>query len=81
VQYGIKVLEAGALYRTSPNLTEGMVAIMLGCSVHALRRWRWNGEGPRFYKIGRNVRYRPCDLDDFIAERARRSTSDQGGAA
>jgi hypothetical protein len=35
-----------------------------------------NGGGQRFVKIGRAVRYRRSDLDDYLVTKIRRSTSD-----
>lgn len=46
-----------------------------------LARWRWEGRGPRFVKVGRAVRYRACDLAAWVEARTRRSTSDRGAAA
>jgi len=53
-------------------------ADVLGLSPNTLSRWRWSGSGPRFVKLGRAVRYRREDLDQFIAQAARESTSDSG---
>lgn len=33
-----------------------------------LERWRAEGRGPRFVRIGRHVRYRKADIDAFEAE-------------
>lgn len=44
-----------------------------------LDRYRVSGEGPRFAKFGQGkgaVRYRKQDLDDWIASRIVRSTSE-----
>lgn len=49
-----------------------------------LDRYRVSGEGPRFAKFGRGkgaVRYRQTDLDDWIAGRLVRSTSEASAAA
>jgi predicted DNA-binding transcriptional regulator AlpA len=48
----------------------------LGVTENCLAKWRCCGGGPRFVKIGRRVRYRRTDLDAFITERVRASTSD-----
>lgn len=53
------------------------VAERLGCSVRTLERYRVSGEGPRFVKIGRLVRYRASDLDAWLAGRIRGSTSER----
>ena len=47
----------------------------LGVRPNTLEGWRIRGEGPRYRKIGRLVRYTTDDLDDYINEQARRSTS------
>lgn len=61
-------------------LTETEVAKLIGMSVHWLRRKRWSGGGIPFCKLGERgaVRYRPEDIDEFIAGKVRTSTSDQG---
>ncbi len=64
-----------------PLLTETEAAALLGLKVATLRRWRWAGKGPRFLKIGGAVRYDPADLEAFIDEARRTSTSDDGTAA
>lgn len=38
----------------------------LGLQEGSLRQMRMRGEGPRYYKIGRAVRYRISDLDKWI---------------
>src|SRR5215467_3742013 len=58
-----------------PLVTEGEAAGILRISVTSLRRWRRQGSGPVFRKLGRTVRYRPNDLSDFVASAGRMSTS------
>jgi predicted DNA-binding transcriptional regulator AlpA len=62
-----------------PLLDEVQVAKLIGRGVATLQKDRVRGTGPRFSKMGRLVRYRPADVDDWISARARHSTSD--GAA
>ena len=38
----------------------------LGLSVATLRAWRHRGQGPRFVRFGRAVRYLLEDLDNYI---------------
>ncbi|MCD2263266.1 hypothetical protein K3888_11210 [Dietzia aurantiaca] len=38
-------------------------------AVTALAQWRYRGQGPRFIKEGRWVRYRRSDVDAWIADR------------
>lgn len=51
-------------------------ARFLGLSASTLAKARLSGEGCPYVKIGSAVRYRRSDLFAFVAERARRSTSD-----
>ena len=43
-----------------------------------LSQWRWLGKGPRFRKIGGAVRYAMSDLEEYVKQAARTSTSDPG---
>ena len=61
-------------------MPEGLVneteaARILGLSAKTLRRWRWAGKPPQFYKIGDAVRYDPKELRDFIEAGRRTKTS------
>ena len=47
------------------TLTDIEVAIRLGVSRFTVRSWRLKGVGPRFLKMGRAVRYRPQDVDEY----------------
>lgn len=44
-------------------------------STRTLQRWRLEGVGPVFVKLGRLVRYRKSDLDRFLDEHTCTSTS------
>ena len=57
----IDTRELAAKIRTQPNTIEG---------------WRLQGVGPRFIKCGRLVRYRIEDVEAWIEEQTRTSTSD-----
>ena len=67
------------LNTASRFLSETEVSELLRISEKTLRRWRWAGQGPKFFKFGRSVRYNSRDLDAFIERSARTSTS-QGSA-
>jgi excisionase family DNA binding protein len=41
-----------------------------------LERFRLTGNGPRYCKLGGAVRYRKCDLDEWLEQRLVRSTSE-----
>lgn len=46
-----------------------------GLSVSTLTKYRVHGGGPKYYKIGRAVIYDTADLDTWLAECRRASTS------
>jgi predicted site-specific integrase-resolvase len=64
-----------------PLITEGEAAGILRVSLTSLRRWRRQGNGPMYRKLGRTVRYRPNDLSDFVASAGRTSTANTGGTS
>jgi excisionase family DNA binding protein len=57
-----------------PLITEGEAAAILRVSLTSLRRWRREGRGPVYRKLGRTVRYRPQDLADFVGSALCRET-------
>lgn len=59
-------------------MDEKQVAALMEVSVKALQGWRYRGCGPRYLKFGRLVRYRMADLEAFVVEALRTSTSDRG---
>ncbi len=56
------------------------VSDRLHLSMRTRRNWRVRGEGPKFLKIGRLVRYRLSDVLAWEEASLRCSTSDQGGS-
>ena len=48
-------------------LTEQDVASQLHVSLASVRRWRLERRGPQFIKVGALVRYRPDDLETWLA--------------
>lgn len=49
-------------------------------AVQTFAKMRVSGESPPYYKLGRQVLYDRAELDDWVASRKRRSTSDVGGS-
>jgi hypothetical protein len=47
----------------------------VGASPRTMQAWRVQGKGPVYLKLGRAVRYRICDLDDWLEANRRKSTS------
>jgi hypothetical protein len=68
-------LLAGRPATGPPLLTVQETAALLRCSVSSLNKWRVNGLGPRFVRIGSRIRYRAADLAAYVAEQTRNSTS------
>jgi len=62
---GVKLVESLANPSGKTTLTDIDVANRLGISRFTVRSWRLKGVGPRFLKMGRAVRYRPQDVDDY----------------
>ena len=59
--------------------TEKETAKHIGFDARTLQSWRMKGTGPQYVQISpRCIRYRPEDIDAWIEERLRRSTSDSG---
>lgn len=64
--------------KTRRFVNEHAAAEELGTAVATLRRWRWAGRGPAYFKIGSLVRYDVSDLRAFADAGRRQSTSDPG---
>jgi predicted DNA-binding transcriptional regulator AlpA len=50
-------------------LTEREVSERGLAAVKTLQKWRLNGEGPPYVKVGALVRYRRSDLEAWLASR------------
>jgi excisionase family DNA binding protein len=46
------------------------VADFLGVPTSTLYGWRYKGEGPRGFRVGRHVRYRREDVDAWLEQQA-----------
>ncbi|MDP3719346.1 MAG: helix-turn-helix domain-containing protein [Acidobacteriota bacterium] len=55
--------------------TEPEAAAILRTPTRNLARWRSEGNGPKFLKIGRRVAYRDRDLDAWLDRQTRTSTA------
>ena len=62
-----------------PFLRPPEAARYLSTSISTLAKLRLNGGGPKFYKIGRAVRYSTKDLHEYMAQHKATSTSDFPG--
>lgn len=57
------------------------VSQLTGVASETLRYWRWRGEGPPWYKLGRAVVYDLEDVERWIAEQKMATGSGGGQAA
>ena len=57
------------------------VSERLGVSISTLAKWRLDGSGPAFVKVGSRVAYDASMIEAWLASRVRRSTSDPGSEA
>jgi predicted site-specific integrase-resolvase len=62
-------------------VSEEDAARKLGVSTRTLQRWRVEGRGPRFTKLGKLVGYTEASLVKYVEDNQRQSTSDRGQAA
>lgn len=61
------------------HLKAEMLAERWGMTIKTLDRWRWQGIGPKFLKIGGRVLYREEDIEAYELSRVREITEkDQG---
>ena len=77
-------LEASELLKLHPDtlLNANQASVVLGgLAVRTLQKWRWEGKGPKYVKVGRRAMYRLRDLSDYIGAQTRSSTSDPGPVA
>ena len=49
-------------------VNEKVAAEILGFSVHTLQNRRYLAQPPKYVRIGRNIRYRIADLEEFLNE-------------
>lgn len=48
------------------RLIPDKAAHYIGISVHLLNKWRSQGKGPPYYKLGGIVKYKRKDLDEWV---------------
>lgn len=65
---------------TQPMLTQNELASRWRISPATLERWRSEGIGPQFLKLGGQVRYPTADIDAYEAQCLRRSTFERARA-
>ena len=50
----------------APLLTPDELSRYLGVPTGTLTNWRYQGRGPAFVRLGRHVRYRGRDIDEWV---------------
>ena len=65
-----------AIPQTVNILLPGAAAEYVGLSTSMMAKLRCLGGGPAYHKLGRAVRYRQDDLDNWLATRRVRNTSE-----
>lgn len=56
-------------------LTPSALALRWSITVSTLSQWRWNGDGPPYLKMGKQVRYDLKEIEKFEAKKIRQNTS------
>ncbi|PQZ91680.1 excisionase [Arthrobacter sp. MYb227] len=57
-------------------LNATQLAEKIGSTVGTLAYWRYVGQGPKFIKLGRLVRYRLADVDTWLNDQTRSQTGE-----
>ncbi len=58
------------LLKEARMTTPDELAEYLGVPLRTLYAWRYRGEGPKGYKIGRHIRYRLDDVEAWLERRS-----------
>jgi hypothetical protein len=52
--------------KSEPLMTPAQVAELTSLSPNGLAQLRFTGRGPTFLKLGRQIRYRPADVQEWL---------------
>jgi excisionase family DNA binding protein len=58
-----------------PLLSTQELAAYLDLPVATLYAWRYRGQGPSGFRVGRHIRYRQTDVDQWIMDQLAASSS------
>lgn len=65
-----KNIDEDMSYFHNKLINDRKAADLMGLKVQTLRNWRTQCKGPKYYALGRAIRYSPHDIQDFIEEHA-----------
>ena len=63
--------------KTTEFLNTREAASLLSLKKNTLEIWRVQGRGPAFVRLGRAIRYRIGDLENFVQKQTVQSTSER----
>ena len=63
----------GVVVQVEELLSTEDVADVLGIPLATLRKWRFEGRGPKGFRIGRHVRFRPSEVQRWIEDQEAKS--------
>jgi hypothetical protein len=63
-----KVVAVTGLLDRDGFIETAELAAYLAVPVKTLRQWRYLGVGPRAYRVGRHLRYRPADVRRWLED-------------
>jgi excisionase family DNA binding protein len=75
---GVRSAPRNAVAPKAHLLSPEDLAAYLAIPLKTLYRWRYHGEGPASYRVGRHVRYKPEDIEAWLD--GRREHDDVGVA-
>jgi predicted DNA-binding transcriptional regulator AlpA len=82
IKQASSVIEAAQADNKNPDalLSQRQVAAEWGMTVKGLEKWRVNGDGPKYVKLGKGnnamVRYKRKDINDFVDSFTRKNTTE-----
>ncbi len=62
-------------------LSPQQLADELGCAVATVYRWNHFGSGPPYARLGRRVRYRRSDIEEWLESRMRNPLGEAAAAS
>jgi hypothetical protein len=67
--------------QVDPLWDDEALATFLGTHPRTPANWRTLGRGPKFYRVGKSIRYAPPDVREWLEARKVGSTSEPARAA